>query len=85
MVIRISIENVLRIFLSDLRILDSHFYSINFIIINMQAYLRLEEIKLTLSDDEKILSDKIQKILGVKREDIISYTIVKKSIDSRDK
>ncbi len=51
----------------------------------MQTYLRLEEIKLSLNDDEKILSDKIQKILGVKREDIISYTIVKKSIDSRDK
>ena len=51
----------------------------------MQTYLRLEEIKLTLSDDEKIISDKIQKILGLKKEDIINYNIVKKSIDSRDK
>ena len=51
----------------------------------MQTYLRLEEIKLSLHDDEKILSDKIQKILGIKKEDLISYTIVKKSIDSRDK
>ena len=44
----------------------------------MQTYLRLEEIKLTLSDDEKIISDKIQKILGLKKEDIINYNIVKK-------
>lgn len=51
----------------------------------MSTYLRLEEIKLALHDDEKILWDKIQKILWVKKEDIISYTVVKKSIDSRDK
>ncbi len=51
----------------------------------MLQYLRLEEIKLSLGDDEKILSDKIVKILQIKKEDIISYTVVKKSIDSRDK
>jgi uncharacterized FAD-dependent dehydrogenase len=51
----------------------------------MSTYLRLEEIKLTLQDDEKILWEKIQKILGVNKDDIISYTVVKKSIDSRDK
>ena len=51
----------------------------------MHRFLRLEEIKLTLKDDEKILSDKIQKILQVKHDDILSYTIIKKSIDSREK
>lgn len=51
----------------------------------MQTYLRLEEIKLTLQDDENILGDKIQKILSMKKEDILGYTVVKKSIDSRDK
>jgi uncharacterized protein len=48
-------------------------------------YLRLEEIKLTLQEEESILWDKIQKILGVKKEEILSYNIVKKSIDSREK
>ena len=51
----------------------------------MQTFLRLEEIKLTLSDDENILGSKIQKILQLSERDIISYTIVKKSIDSREK
>ena len=51
----------------------------------MQQYLRLEEIKLALNDDEKLLEIKILKILGIKKDDIISYSIVKKSIDSRDK
>jgi uncharacterized protein len=51
----------------------------------MQQYLRLEEIKLALADDEKLLETKILKILGCKKEDIISYSIVKKSIDSREK
>ena len=51
----------------------------------MSQFLRLEEIKLTLNDNESILSDKIQKILRIPKEGIISYKIVKKSIDSRDK
>lgn len=51
----------------------------------MQQYLRLEEIKLALADDESLLEPKILKILNCKKEDIISYNIVKKSIDSRDK
>ncbi|MBC7504080.1 FAD-dependent oxidoreductase [Candidatus Gracilibacteria bacterium] len=51
----------------------------------MQQYLRLEEIKLALADDESLLENKILKILNCKKEDIISYTVVKKSIDSRDK
>lgn len=51
----------------------------------MTQYLRLEEIKLALADDESLLEIKIVKILGCKKEDIISYSIVKKSIDSREK
>lgn len=51
----------------------------------MSQYLRLEEIKLTLNEDESILGDKIQKILQIPKEGIISYKIIKKSIDSRDK
>lgn len=51
----------------------------------MSILLRLEEIKLTLQDDEKILGDRIQKILGMNKDDIIGYTVIKKSIDSRDK
>lgn len=51
----------------------------------MLQLLRLEEIKLTLHDDESILSEKIQKILLLPKEEILSYQIVKKSVDSRDK
>lgn len=51
----------------------------------MQKFLRLEEIKLELADDEKLLEGKILKILGVKKEDILSFKVVKKSVDSRDK
>jgi 16S rRNA C1402 N4-methylase RsmH len=51
----------------------------------MKKFLRLEEIKLALHDDEAILGDKIIKILWVRKEEIIAYTLVKKSIDSRDK
>lgn len=51
----------------------------------MQKFLRLEEIKLSLRDDENILSEKIQKILRISADEIVAYKIVKKSIDSRDK
>ena len=51
----------------------------------MPQLLRLEEIKLTLSDDESVLFDKIQKILLLSKEEIVSYQIIKKSVDSRDK
>lgn len=51
----------------------------------MQQFLRLEEIKLTLADDESLLETKILKILWIKKEDLISFNVVKKSIDSRDK
>ncbi len=51
----------------------------------MSQFLRLEEIKLTLSDNESILGDKITKILGIPKEGIVSYKMIKKSVDSREK
>lgn len=51
----------------------------------MPQFLRLEEIKLTLKDDESILVDKIAKILQIPKEGIVSWKIIKKSIDSREK
>ena len=51
----------------------------------MSQFLRLEEIKLTLKDDELILADKIAKILQIPKEGIVSWKIIKKSIDSREK
>ena len=49
----------------------------------MRKYLRIEEIKLTLKEEEGTLASKIQKILGI--SEVPRYTLVKKSIDSRDK
>ncbi|MFZ2255323.1 MAG: hypothetical protein WAW59_05180 [Patescibacteria group bacterium] len=51
----------------------------------MQQFLRLEEIKLTLADDESLLETKILKILNIRKEDMVSFSVVKKSIDSREK
>jgi len=48
-------------------------------------YLRLEEIKLSIKEDEKNLEWKIIKLLWIKSEDLKELKIVKKSIDSRDK
>ncbi|MDD5213009.1 MAG: NAD(P)/FAD-dependent oxidoreductase [Candidatus Gracilibacteria bacterium] len=51
----------------------------------MNQLLRLEEIKLSIKEDESNLEGKIIKLLGIKKEDLISLKLVKKSIDSRDK
>jgi uncharacterized FAD-dependent dehydrogenase len=51
----------------------------------MKQFLRLEEIKLTLAEDESILESKIIRILWVQKQDISSFVVVKKSIDSREK
>ena len=51
----------------------------------MTKFIRIEEIKLQLNDDEKLLKWKIIKILGIKKEDLLEYNIVKKAIDSRSK
>lgn len=47
--------------------------------------IRIEEITLGIDDDEGILKSKISKILDVPEPEIISYAIVKKNIDSRQK
>ena len=48
--------------------------------------IRVREIRLSiLNDSEDALINKLTKILNVNREDIISYEIEKRSIDSRDK
>ena len=48
--------------------------------------IRVREIRLSiLNDSEDALINKLTKILNVNKEDIISYEIDKRSIDSRDK
>ncbi len=47
--------------------------------------LRIEEILLTLDEGEGLLESKIATILGVKYDNIVEYSIVKKAIDSRKK
>ena len=51
----------------------------------MTKFIRIEEIKLQLNDDESLLKWKIIKILWVKKDDLLEYNIVKKAIDSRNK
>lgn len=51
----------------------------------MKKYIKIEEIKLTLNEEESWLWDKIIRILGIKKEEILDYKIVKKAIDSRNK
>lgn len=51
----------------------------------MQKFIRIEQIKLLLNDEEGLLLQKIIKILGVRKENIIAFNIVKKAIDSRNK
>lgn len=47
--------------------------------------IRIEEVPLQLNDNEEILKSKIFKILGLSEKEILSYTIVKKAVDSRKK
>lgn len=47
--------------------------------------IRIEEVSLTLEESEEILKKKIAKILCLPEKEIISYSIVKKTIDSRKK
>ncbi|MDD3302476.1 MAG: NAD(P)/FAD-dependent oxidoreductase [Candidatus Gracilibacteria bacterium] len=51
----------------------------------MKKYIKIEEIKIGLNDDETILRTKILKILGVQERELINYKIIKKAIDSRNK
>lgn len=47
--------------------------------------IRIEEITLTLEEDESLLESKILKILWIKKEQLQNFEIVKKAIDSRNK
>lgn len=47
--------------------------------------IRIEEIALSLDDNEEILKSRISRILDLPEKEILSYTIVKKAIDSRKK
>lgn len=47
--------------------------------------IRIEEVTLTLSENEEVLKNKISKILSLPEKEIIKYSIVKKTIDSRKK
>lgn len=47
--------------------------------------IRMNQIKLPVAHEKRALEEKILKLLKMKREDIVRYEIVKKSIDARDK
>lgn len=52
----------------------------------MNSYIRIEEVTLTLNEDEnKLLLEKIARILWIKKEEILDFKIIKKAIDSRNK
>ena len=52
----------------------------------MNKLIRIEEINFALNEeDENLLESKILKILSIKKEDLKSFEIVKKAIDSRHK
>ena len=46
----------------------------------MKKLIRIEEIKISLNDDESILNWKVIKLLWIKKEDIISFKIIKKAM-----
>lgn len=48
-------------------------------------YIRIEEIFLSLNEEEDLLSEKIVNILNISKKDLIEYLIVKKALDSRRK
>lgn len=47
--------------------------------------IRIEEIGLALQEEEAVLLGKIARILGLEKEEILDFSIVKKAVDSRDK
>jgi len=51
----------------------------------MKKYIKIEEIKIWLNEDESSLRIKILKILWVQEWELIDYKIIKKAIDSRNK
>jgi uncharacterized FAD-dependent dehydrogenase len=53
--------------------------------INKDKQIRIEEITLGLNERESGIKEKILKTLEIKSEDVLSYQIVKRAIDSRHK
>ncbi len=53
--------------------------------LDVSRLIRIEEITLGLDDKEGVLKSKISQILNLPEEAIISYEVVKKNIDSRQK
>lgn len=51
----------------------------------MEKFIRIEEIKISLNDEENLLLWKIIKILWVRKEEILDFKIIKKAIDSRNR
>lgn len=49
------------------------------------TYIRINQIKLPIEHDEKVLTEKIRKLLKLNKETVIKYEIVKKSIDARNR
>ena len=47
--------------------------------------IRVQDIKLSLDEDQAILPSKIAKKLKIKSSDIVQYTIFKEAIDARKK
>ncbi len=50
-----------------------------------QNLIRVEEIVLGLEEEEFVLAERIQGILGIPGEEIVGYVVAKKAIDSRKK
>lgn len=52
----------------------------------MNQYIRIEEVTLSLNEDEnEVLQNKTAKVLWIKIDDIKEFKIIKKAIDSRNK
>lgn len=49
------------------------------------SFIIIEEITLGLEEEESFLSGKIAQVLEIKSEEIVSYSIAKRAIDSRNK
>lgn len=47
--------------------------------------IRISQIKLPVGHDQKALEEKIRKLLKLKKETVIKYQIVKRSVDARNK
>lgn len=51
----------------------------------VKKLLRIEEITFWLDEDESLLESKIIKLLGIEKKELLSFEVVKKAIDSRNK